>query len=393
MGLALALALVLRLALAWWTVGSNDARIWKDFALYIRDYGLIRTYQEVPYFNHPPLVGWFSWLALQLGDLLPCRFIDVFKTPVVLSEVGCAWLLWRIWLKEGEQKASQVLLLFAFNLVSILISSYHGNTDSLFATLCLASAYALSRERWLWAGLALGAAINIKIVPLMLIPVFASTLPSRRALLHFIGGLALCALPFLPVMWQAWPAFFRNVFAYNSIPFEWGVPLLIESTESTMPRLAHWLSQQYVPVARFVILGLMLLIGGLQRWRRQLNVFEAGALALSVFLVLVPGFGVQYLVWPLPLLFAAHPRTAVKYSSYGGLFALLVYYLFWTGARPWFSDFTGPFPLPAPFVGVLAWVVLIGYCIVGFRKLLAHGGRARSAEPPASAPLVTAASR
>jgi hypothetical protein len=392
-GLALGLALLLRVAIAWTVVGSNDARTWKEFAAHIREYGLIRTYQEISLFNHPPLMGWFSWFSLQLGDLLPGRFIDVFKTPMLLSEVACAWLLWRIWRKDGEQKAAQVVLLFAFNLISILISSYHGNTDCVFATLCLASAYALHREKWLWAGLALGAAINVKIVPLMLIPVFALMLPSPRALLRFGGGLALCALPFVPVIWQIWPEFYRNVFAYNSMPFEWGVPLLIETTQGTMPRLATWLSEQYVPNARFVILGFMLLIGGLQRWRRQLSVFEAGALAFSVFLVLLPGFGVQYLVWPLPLLFAAHPRTAVKYSSYGGVFALLVYYLFWTGQRPWFSEFTGPFPPPAPFVGVLAWVVLIGYCVSGFRKLLASNELELPAEPLATVPLVTATSR
>ncbi len=370
LGLVLALGLGLRCVIAARSVGSNDAELWKLFAFHIAEHGVADAYRESIVFNHPPLMGWISWLSLELAQLMQRRFIYVFKALTILSEVGCAWLLWSRWREQSQLKAARVLAVFSLSLIAILLSSYHGNTDCLFATLCLASACALQRERWLWAGLALGAAINVKVVPLMLIPVFAGLLPSWRAAQRFGAGLALCALPFLPALWQAREDFVRNVLGYNSIHFQWGIPLLIESTQETLPGLASWLGEHYVPNARYVILGFMLLIGGLLRRQRTLNAYEAGALGLSVFLVLVPGFGVQYLVWPLPLLLAAHPRTALKYSLYGGTFALLVYYLFWTGTDAWFSAFSSGFPMPAPFLGVLAWVTLIGYCVSGFRQLL-----------------------
>jgi hypothetical protein len=369
---SLALALAARCLIVSQSTGSNDARTWEEFANHIAQHGLLATYHDIKDFNHPPLMGWFSWLALQLSRLTHARFISVFKTPVVLVDVASAWLLWLVWRERGERKAARVAVLFSFNLISLLVSAYHGNTDCVFATLCLASAYAFSREQWAWAGLALGAAINVKIAPLMLLPVFGLMLPSRRALLRFGLGLAPCALPFLVVVARIGPVFYRNVLAYNSMPYEWGVPLLIESTQGTLPRLATWLSVHYVPNARFVILGAMLLIGLLQRWRRQLNAFEAGALALSVFLVLLPGFGIQYLAWVVPLLFAANPRVGLQFSAYGGVFALLIYYLLWTGTRPWFSEFGDFFPSPSPLVGVFAWATLLGYCLTGFRKLLGH---------------------
>jgi hypothetical protein len=384
-GALLVLALALRGFIASRSVGSNDAVTWQEFAEHIARHGLLRTYYDIDYFNHPPLMGRFSVLALRLGALLHEPFMDVFKAPIILADVAAAGLLWLIWRERGERKAAQIAVLFSFNLVSILVSAYHGNTDCLLATLCLASAYGVHREKWGWAGLALGAAINVKIVPVMLLPVFGLMLPSRRALLRFGLGLAVCALPFLPVVWRIWPVFYRNVFAYNSIPFRWGVPLLIESTDQTLPQLAHWLRTYYVPHARFVILGSMLLIGLLQRWRRQLNAFEAGALALSLFLVLLPGFGVQYLAWVVPLLFAADPEVALEFSAYGGVFAFLIYYLFWTGTRPWFSDFISDFPSPSPFVGVFAWAALLRYCIASFRKLLAQPKAASAERHEASA--------
>ena len=383
----LALALALRVFIVSQSIGSNVARTWEEFASYIAQHGLLRTYRDIDYFNHPPLMGWFSWLALRLGALLHVDFIAVFKAPIIVADMASAWLLWLLWRERSEHEGGKVALLFSFNLISILVSAYHGNTDCVFATLCLASAYALSREQWGWAGLALGAAINVKIVPLMLLPIFALMLPSRHALLRFGLGLAACALPYVPVVLQIWPTFYRNVFAYNSMPYEWGIPLLIESTEHTLPRLAFWLRHHYVPNARFVILGMMVLIGILQRWRRQLNAFEAGALALSVFLVLTPGFGVQYLAWVVPLLFAANLRAAFAFSAYGGVFALLIYYLFWTGTQPWYSDFGDNFLSPSPFVGVLAWVTLLSYCVAGFRQLLAYHKPATVTEQSGTGPL------
>jgi len=377
----LALAVAARGFIAARSIGSNDARIWEDFAHYITQHGLLQTYRDIQHFNHPPLMGLFSSLALKLSELTHQRFITIFKVPVILADMGAAWLLWLTWRDRGERKAAIVVVLFSFNLISMLISSYHGNTDCVFATLALASAYALSRERWGWAGLALGAAINVKIVPLMLLPVFALTLPSRRALLRFGLALAVCALPFLPVVLRIWPVFYRNVFAYNSMPFQWGIQVLIQSTAGTLPNLSTWLSVHYVPNARFVILSAMLLIGVLQRWNQRLNPFETGALAFSMFLVLLPGFGIQYLAWVVPLLFAANLRAALEFTAYGGVFAFLVYYLFWTGTSPWFSNFGGIFLPPGPLVGAFAWAALVSYCTATFRKLLepAHVAEHREA--------------
>jgi hypothetical protein len=389
-GASLALALALRGWIVSRSTGSNDARTWGEFANYIGQHGLLATYRDIKDFNHPPLMGCFSWLALQLSELTHARFIDVFKAPVILGDVASGWLLWLIWRERGERKAARIAVLFSFNLISILVSAYHGNTDCVLASLCLASAYAYSREHWAWAGLALGAAINVKIVPLMLLPVFGLMLPSRRALLRFGLGLAPCALPFLVVIARIGPVFYGNVFAYNSLPYEWGVPLLIASTQDTLPRLATWFRVHYVPNARFVILGAMLLIGVLQRWRRQLNAFEAGALALSSFLVLLPGFGIQYLAWVVPLLFAANPRVGLQFSAYGGVFAFLVYYLLWTGTRPWFSEFGPFFPSPSPLVGAFAWATLLGYCLTGFRKLLGQAQLATVSEPGETSALQAA---
>lgn len=373
MRLALGLAVLagaVRVTVSALSVGSEDARLWFGFAKHISQTGLLQVYQDRGDFNHPPLMAIHGWLSYELSQLLDVRFAVVFKTPVIASDALVAWLLWKIWRRHGPGTAVWVVAAFAFNLISIAVGAYHCNTDCLLGNLCLASAYAFTRQRWRWAGLLLGAAINVKIVPLMLVPVFAITLPSRRALLEYGLALAAWALPFAPLALFAWPVLKNNVLGYSSMPFQWGPVLFMLESRRTLPAISSWLHDSYMPSARFLILGVMFLIGLLQRWRRTLDPFELGALGFSTLLVLIPGFGIQYLAWPVALMFAASPRWAAGYALVGGTFATLVYYLFWTGTSPWFSHFTLSFPAPTPLIGLLAWAILAGYAAHGFRKLL-----------------------
>ena len=72
--------------------------------------------------------------------------------------------------------------------VRILVSGYHGNTDAVYAMLSLLAVYLLQdRNRPLLAGLALGLAINIKLIPVLLIPPLVLAAQSIREM--------LCSLP------------------------------------------------------------------------------------------------------------------------------------------------------------------------------------------------------
>ena len=89
----------------------------------------------------------------------------------------------------------------------------------------------------------------------------------------------------------------------------------------------------------------------LGRW----NLYEVAAVTLAIFLVFTPGFGVQYTVLVLPLLFAARPRLANVYGLLAGLFLLVVYWAQWPGRWPPDSQFKGMFPWPSPLWGLAAW--------------------------------------
>lgn len=364
------LGLAARLLLASLSVGSNDAEIWHFFGYVVREHGLVSTYRGMPAFNHPPLMGLMAGLASSLASASGLRFSLLFKLPVIATELACAFLIWRIYRHEGTRRAALAVALFSVNPLSIVLSGYHGNTDCMGAMFCLASTYALNAKRYTWAGVALAAAINVKLIPLMLVPALTFSVPNRRALLRFGAGLALGVLPFLPIALKAWPEFRRNVLEYNSMVNKWGVQLFFTGKTVDSTAQSAVLSTFYLRIGRWLILGSTVLAGIVQRVTRRLSSFELAACALCLFLIFTPGFGIQYAVWPVPLLFAANLRWGAAYSLLGGLFAAIVYYTFWTGTSPWYSNFDGFFRFPAPQIGAAAWAVLIAFVLTRLKTAL-----------------------
>ena len=56
------------------STGTNDITNWEKFATAIQSDGLGQLYADQKLFNHPPLMGIFAWLALEVSALLNLPF-------------------------------------------------------------------------------------------------------------------------------------------------------------------------------------------------------------------------------------------------------------------------------------------------------------------------------
>lgn len=352
-----ALGFVLRVYIAFATVGSNDSITWKHFGESILRHGLFDMYRRDPFMNHPPLAGlWSAVIATVSADTRPFWFYSLFKLPVVLADMASAWLLLRIIAtRSGAVAGWQAAALYAWSPLAISVSSYHGNTDCIYAFFSLLAFAMVQERRNFWrAGLALGAAINIKLIPLFLLFPLYALCRSRRELMWLTAGLAVCALPFAVVMLQIPELFIQRAIRYNSLEERWGVGFLVELF--AVPDAWRAL---YVANGRYVVL---LAVLGLSVWvarGRAPTAYHAGALAMVLFLLLTPGFGVQYLMAALPLLFAANVRLGAAYGLAGGALSTLLYVEFWRGKIPPLSIFSHPYSLRAGWVGLAAYAVLL----------------------------------
>ena len=365
---------IARLVLAVVSIGSNDAAAWHRFGEEINQYGLLRTYQD-PDFNHPPIPAYWAAAAIKIvgpGDNLGDVWIFsvVFKLPAILADCAAVYLLWRIWRQRiGRPGALVVAALFACSLDAILVSGYHCNTDSVFVMLCLLAVYLMEdRGRALWSGLALGAAINVKIIPVLLLPPMLLSFRRWRDLAGFVAGLAPWVLPFLPPLLWAHKHFAENALSYNSVLDRWGINFFVLFGRSAFnPRapgghFAIW----YYNYARYLIMatvGLWAVVARLLgRWGR----YELAAVTFAIFLVLTPGFGVQYTVLVGLLLFAVRVDLAAAYALVAGLFLAAVYAAFGIGGVPLYSEWRSLIPPGPAFLGVMTWLLLVYFIVVAW---------------------------
>src|SRR5437868_13315082 len=174
---ALALvALTLKLAIAYNTIGTNDAITFYGFAKVLSQHGLEFTYQHSRYFNHPPLTACYLRGILALTEQPWCQaagihFPFLLRLPGIIADFLVVLVLLRM-AKTDLHIPIWALVLFALSPVSLMVSGFHGNTDPVMVLLLLCAGWMCLRSRPVLAGLFFALSCQIKIVPLLFLPAF-----------------------------------------------------------------------------------------------------------------------------------------------------------------------------------------------------------------------------
>jgi len=383
------LGILSRFVIAWVSIGCDDAHGWHYHSWVVRDHGVRFAYENPAAlwrFNHPPLMGYWAAFSEWMSAPNFQKFSLWMKLPGLLAEVMSAVLIYRIWARCDPSKGAWAFAAYGFSLPLIFVGAYHCNTDTAYAGLTLLAMYWMQHTRRpFWSGVALAAALNVKLLPMFLVPPLFAQCRSRRELLRFSAGLALGILPYLPFLVTSARAMYRNMLAYNSLQAEWGIMafLLHAAKTPAFAEAAAKLSEIFVPYARYLILLLVVAASVIAAVRRRHNGYELGALAWALFLVLTPGYGVQYSVCVLPLLFAADRKRAILYSLSAGAMLYFMYTTRLAFVLPLYAEVqNNPFPPVAVLFGVLAWCTLVVFVLGAGRRLLRDRRPALRLEDP-----------
>jgi glycosyl transferase family 87 len=264
--------------------------------------------------------------------------------------------------------------------VLFIISGFHGNTDPIFVMFTLLALYLLAdRDRPLAAGLSMGLAIGIKIVPVVAIPVLLVLALSkgRGSLLRFSAGFALAAgVTWLPALIAHGDVVRSNVLGYaGSGISQWG-----------LIQIGHWFDDPgwadfLTEAGRFPVVLLCALVPAALVWRRPDMAAEALGLSLVSFLFLAPAFGCQYLVWAMAAAYLINFGWATLYNLFAGV-VLFKIYTRWAHGFPWdHADYWGL--VGVELVGaLLLWGFLGVLTVLGVRRALSGPRTAGPAWPP-----------
>lgn len=352
--------LVLRVAIFLASTGTNDILTWQQFARSISTSGICSLYQSDILFNHPPLAAFYGVGSLLVSDLTGIPFHFVFKAVPLCADWLTALAVLRLArARFGPVLASRVFCLYAWSPVPVLVSAYHGNTDVVCVWLCvIALSLLASRSSVVLAGAMLGLACNVKLVPVVLVPLACAWIRKPKAVLLFLSGASIGAIPFAWALLACGPTAYTNVFGYAPQPELWGVTFALILISPAGSPTALMILEWYRGVGALLIVAASAVMSVRLKALRVADSIELGTIAFSLFLIFAPGFGVQYLIYVAPFLMLTHPKIAVWFSATSGVFIVLVYLNFMTQPFPFESAHLAPIPPSATAVGFVSWAIL-----------------------------------
>jgi hypothetical protein len=378
-GLAV-LALVLfaaKAVIAYRTVGTDDALFWRVFAATIRRIGPVDIYSQhlLIRYNHPPPIGWLLVGLNRLTDLgLP--FLFLIKLPSCLADVGSTFVVFELLRhRRPLRQAVAGAVVVAVSPVLFLVSGFHGNTDPVFVFFTLIAVWLLvDADRPVLSGLAMAAAVGIKLVPIVVVPaVFAAAVRRGRGVPWAVAVGSAVLVTWLPAVAREYSAMRSNVFGYAGQTGEWGITAVLRGLGATGAIDA------YAGAGRYVVVVAAALPAAYWAWRQPEALPSAVGLSLLSFLVLSPAFAPQYLSWVVAAGVLVSPVLGAVYSAVAGTL-LLVLYSQWSGGFPPYHAHPRPATGFDLAMNLAAWLVLVCWLAIGVRQFVAasawHADRA-----------------
>jgi tetratricopeptide (TPR) repeat protein len=398
------LALLVKLLIAWKTYGTNDVYVYDEFSVWTRYLG-VALYRLDSQFNHPPsmihLLHFLSWLAVRTG--LPFSFW--LRLPGILADAGNVWIVWKLLGDRiQEQSIFWSLILFAGAPTLILISGFHGNTDSVVIFFVLLSIYLVETGASDWAaGAAFGLAHCVKVFPVIVAPVILLNLrgpgepvgvpPSQAALCwrkivkFSVAAGAVLLAGWSPFLFQDPQAVIGQVFGYRSLYGHWGLTYLALQLPPSV-----WADSLNAFLERFgtyLALGLVWFASWrMNRASPQPRLFSQAGLVFLLFLSVSSGFGVQYLAWLAPWVVELGWAPAAIFYAASGVFLFLVYN-YWAQGLPWYladAINVGDYPGYFAHAQLICWFSVLLALMVSWGRIGIAAGWKRTLPFPPLAP-------
>jgi hypothetical protein len=351
------------------SIGSPDAVLWFRNVEMVELAGFFPAYVESSHLNHPPLAMLLAVAVTRLGALFGLLLPDSFRLLQIAADLVTCWMLARI-ASRLSADAVAVCLMFALSPAAIFVTGFHCNSDPLMTMFGVVAVAMLIENRPIVAGLALAAGAGIKIPILLLFPVL--WIHARGAQrLKFLGACAAGGgAIFLPPLIAVGYPFLERVLLYTGTETAWGLPYVwseLGSIISGLPPIRSALRWLLLAALGTVWLTEWAAIrrGGMPAPRR---LPALTGVTILTMLFLAPGFGVQYLFWPLPWLALAFPARAALLLH--GAFSLFLFgiYTAWSEEWPWWFAGGGSGP-EFVWAGVAVWALIGVYAAWGWIRI------------------------
>jgi hypothetical protein len=302
-------------------------------------------------YPYPPLWIWLEagseWLARATG----LSFAVLVKLPVLMADLGIVMVL-ASWARD-ERVAQRAAWLFALHPVSILVTSFHGQFDSVMLFFVLLSLRFQQSSRSDASALSLAAAIATKSFPVLLLPLFVLGPRPSRVFRYVLLATVPVLLLLLPYAVADYGALTRELIGYAGVAdFGWigawrGLRWMATGALARS-EAAHWPTSIAAAKALFLAayaVGVWAFATRRLRW----TLTQATLGLFLAFLTFYGAISAQYLLWPV-VVGALLPTLWFALYSAAATVALVGFYLF---LAPGVLTAGGPGPLGPHAAGVV----------------------------------------
>lgn len=212
-----------------------------------------------------------------------------------------------------EAKAASTRLLYALSPVALLVAAHHGQVEPVAVALGLAALLLAGRRRPVSAGVVLGLAVAAKSWPLLCVPGVMRELPVRswwRTAVASIATLGLILGSGVALLGASVRTDVHVITSYRSYLGTWGWTGIAHLAGAAGTGFSGRHVDGFAQAGTIlVVVG----VGALVAAFRHRSGAEITLVVLLGYLVLTPGFGGQYLLWPAALVYAVALRRGWPY--------------------------------------------------------------------------------
>lgn len=321
-------------------------------------------------------------LATAAGGGTPLDLLA--RVPASLADLGAALLVFEVLrTRRPLQLAARSAILVAVSPVLFVASGLHGDPVGVAVALLLLTMYLLvDRDAPLVAGITLAIASRVEPMVLLAAPVALATVAGgaaggRSRMVHFGGALvgALFAA-WVPTLAWDWDSL-ATVPGGGAGPGGLGPGWVL--ARSVDQGLSGWLAG----AGRPLVLAAAVLPAVVWVRRRPRRVYAAVGLVLLAPLALAPAWSPRDLVWPAVFGYLGDARWASIYAVAAGA-TMLWTSTWWGPGVPWHGG-VDPATVPSGAVaglGLVTWVVLGSWLVLGWRTVAVEAGAADTSAQP-----------
>jgi hypothetical protein len=270
-------------------------------------------------------------------------------------------------IRKPLNEATAAALFVACSPALIIVSGFHGNTDPVFVMFTFLSFYLLYTNRPAFlAGLAFAAAMSVKIVPIVALPVLllvAVRSGKRRVVQFLVGNAVVFVILWVPVLAHRWTPFTHEVLGFKGYSGQWGI-VEIAILSGFSKSAVRTLQDSGRTLLLLVSAGIPFVIA----WKRKAETIPAFGLSFVLVLLLSTATGGRYLVWAVAAAFLINFWAAAVYDIASGVL-LLVVYSRWNHAWPWGWDNASAtsWTHTEVFIAAIVWCTLLAVAVIGIR--------------------------